>query len=309
MTSPDTFLHCIREGEGPVVVLAHALGCDLSMWDGVAALLAKRFTVLRYDARGHGQSGVPPGPYTLDMLADDAARLIREEVPSGEPVHFVGLSMGGMTAQALAARHPALVASISVANSAMFYDDAAKNVWLQRRATVLANGVEAIADAAMQRWFTPEFRGDIGVGGLAGGADRVAALRARLVANDPHAYGFSCEAVALIDFRASNLRLMCPALVIGGTRDDATPVAMSRAIADSIAGAELVTLDAAHLSAVEQPLAFAQLLEEFFERLVADEAYACEDATDKAQEDNNINANVSARARDDGKADPEGPAA
>ena len=142
-----------------------------------------------------------------------------------------------------------------------------------------------------------------------GGADRVAALRARLVANDPHAYGFSCEAVALIDFRASNLRLMCPALVIGGTRDDATPVAMSRAIADSIAGAELVTLDAAHLSAVEQPLAFAQLLEEFFERLVADEAYACEDATDKAQEDNNINANVSASARDDGKADPEGPAA
>ena len=80
---------------------------------------------------------------------------------------------------------------------------------------------------------------------------------------------------------------------------------MSRAIADSIAGAELVTLDAAHLSAVEQPLAFAQLLEEFFERLVADEAYACEDATENTRQDVNVNAS----ARDDGKADPEGPTA
>lgn len=271
MTNLDTSLHCIREGEGPVVVLAHALGCDISMWDGVAALLAKRYTVLRYDARGHGQSGVPPGPYTLDMLADDAARLIAEEVPGGSPVHFVGLSMGGMTAQALAARHPALVASITIANSAMWYDDDAKKVWLQRRATVLASGVEAIADAAMQRWFTPEFRADIGVGGLAGGIDRVAALRARLVANDRHVYGFCCEAVAMIDFRASNPTLAVPALVIGGTRDNATPVALSRAIADSIPGAELVTLDAAHLSAVEQPLAFTQLLEDFFESLVASE--------------------------------------
>ena len=261
----DSFLHCIREGEGPVIVLSHALGCDVSMWDGVAALLAKRYTVLRYDARGHGLSGVPPGPYTLHMLADDAARLITEEV--GGPVHFVGLSMGGMTAQALAARHPALVRSITVANSAMFYEEAGRSTWLARMATVRAHGVEAIADAAMQRWFTPEFRADIGVGGLAGGAERVAVLRARLVANDPHAYAFSCEAVALIDLRTSNPRLACPALVIGGTRDDATPVAMSQAIVDSIPGAQLATLDAAHLSAVEQPVAFAQLLTDFLESL------------------------------------------
>ena len=261
----ENHLHCIREGEGPVIVLSHALGCDVTMWDALAALLAKRYTVLRYDARGHGQSGVPSGPYTLDMLADDAARLITEEV--GGPVHFVGLSMGGMTAQALAARHPVLVRSITIANSAMFYDEAAKAIWLTRMATVRAQGVQAIADAAMQRWFTPEFRADIGVGGLAGGADRVATLRARLVANDPHAYAFSCEAVAHIDFRASNPQLVCPALVMGGTRDDATPVAMSQAITDSIAGAQLVTLDAAHLSVVEQPIAFAQLLIEFLESL------------------------------------------
>ena len=265
--TPDNHLHCIREGEGPVIVLSHALGCDVTMWDGVAALLSKRYTVLRYDARGHGQSGVPPGPYTMDMLADDAARLITEEV--GGPVHFVGLSMGGMTAQALAVRHPALVRSITIANSAMFFEEAARGIWLTRMATVRSQGVQAIADAAMQRWFTPEFRADIGVGGLSGGADRVAVMRERLVANDPHAYAFSCEAVALIDFRASNPQLTCPALVIGGTRDDATPVAMSQAIADSMATAQLVTLESAHLSAVEQPVAFAQSLTDFLEGLPA----------------------------------------
>ncbi|MGH8858888.1 MAG: alpha/beta fold hydrolase, partial [Polaromonas sp.] len=71
-----TNLHWVKEGQGPLVVLSHALGCDLSMWDGVAALLASRYTVLRYDHRGHGQSDAPPGPYTLAVLADDAAQLI-----------------------------------------------------------------------------------------------------------------------------------------------------------------------------------------------------------------------------------------
>lgn len=251
-------LHCIREGEGPVVVLSHALGCDISMWDGVAALLSGRYTVLRYDHRGHGVSGTPPTPYTLDMLADDAARLIGEE--AGEPVHFVGLSMGGMTAQALAARHPSLVRSITVANAAMHYDEPARQVWRARADTVLERGMEAVADAALQRWFTPSFRTD----GL-GGAERAQLLRERLIANDPVAYAACCEAVALIDFRSSNRLITCPALVIGGTLDDATPVALSQAIADSISGAQLVTLEAAHLSAVEQPIAFAQLLENFFE--------------------------------------------
>ncbi len=251
-------LHWVKEGQGPLVVLSHALGCDLGMWDSVTALLKPRYTVLRYDHRGHGQSEAPAGPYSLDLLADDAARLIGAQTP--DRVHFVGLSLGGMTAQALAARHPQLVKSIVIANSASWYDDAARALWQARVNTVLAKGVAAIADGAMQRWFTPEFRA-----GVAGGsAQRVAALQHRLEKTDAVAYAASCEAVAAIDFRVSNLGIRCPALVIGGTRDEATPVAMSQAIADSITGAQLRTLDAAHLSAVEQPEAFAQLLELFF---------------------------------------------
>lgn len=254
-------LHWIQEGSGPVVVLSHALGCELGMWDGVAAALKDRYTVLRHDHRGHGRSEAVPGPYSMEMLADDVAGLV--EAHAAGPVHFVGLSMGGMTAQALAAKYPQLLKSITVANAAMYYDEAARAMWAARVKTVLAQGMEAIADGALQRWFTPEFRADE----AGGGAQRVAVLRERLVNTDAAAYAASCEAVAGIDFRASNGGIQCPALVIAGTRDEATPVAMSEAIRNSIPGAQLQALPAAHLSAVEQPTAFAGLLACFFEGL------------------------------------------
>ncbi len=250
-------LHWIKEGHGPLVVLSHALGCELGMWDGVAALLKDSYTVLRYDQRGHGRSQAPPGPYTMDMLADDAADLIGAQAAG--PVHFVGLSMGGMVAQALAVRHPQLVKSMVIANAAICYDEAAQVGWQARIGTVRSQGVAAIAQGAMQRWFTPEFRADE----AGGGAACVAALRRQLEKTDAAAYAASCEAVAAIDFRASNRRIGCPALVIAGTLDEATPLAMSQAICDSIAGACLRKLAAAHLSAVEQPAAFADLLRAF----------------------------------------------
>ena len=251
-------LHWLREGQGPVVVLSHALGCDLTMWDGVAAILKRRFTVLRYDHRGHGQSAAPDGPYTMDMLADDAAALIQAQ--AGGPVHFVGLSMGAMTAQSLAARSPQLVKSITIANAANYYNDTVRAMWHARMATVEAQGVGAIAAAAIERWFTPEFRADT----AGGGAALVADLRQRLETMAAAPYVASCAAVACMDFRASNAGIRCPALVIAGTRDEATPPALSEAIVASLPGARLANLSAAHLSAVEQPAAFAALLEEFF---------------------------------------------
>lgn len=255
-------LNFVQQGQGPLVVLSHALGCDLTMWDGVAAALQDRYTVLRYDHRGHGRSPATAGAWTIDDLADDAAGLIRAQ-GSGGPVHFVGLSMGGMTAQSLGARHPQLVRSLVIANSASQYDRAARDMWQARIDTVLAQGVPPIADGAMQRWFTPEFRADQAQGGAA----RVAALRAVLEATAPAPYAAACDAVARIDLDAGNARITCPTLVIAGSRDEATPPAMSQRIAQAIAGAQLRSLDAAHLSAVEQPQAFAALLVEFWSGL------------------------------------------
>jgi 3-oxoadipate enol-lactonase len=256
MTAPR--LNVIRQGEGPLVVLSHALGCDLRMWDGVAALLARTHTILRYDHRNHGASEVVPGLLSIGMLADDAAGLIEREAGS-EPVHFVGLSMGGMTAQALAVRNPALLRSVTIANSAAHYPDVAP--WRTRADTVAAQGIAAIASAAVERWLTPAYTA------TREGAAAAQALHDVLVRNDAQGYIESCAGVAAIDFRNSNRRIAVPTLVIAGTQDLATPPAMSETIAASIPGARLATIDAAHLSAVERPAEFAALLTDFWRSL------------------------------------------
>jgi 3-oxoadipate enol-lactonase len=249
------------EGQGPYLLLSHALGCDLSMWDGVAERLRSKYTVVRYDHRGHGRSPTPAEPWTIEMMADDTAALI--EAHCDGPVHFAGLSMGGMTAQALASRRPDLVRSIAIANSASAYDPAAQAMWAARIEAVRLNGVAAIAEGAMQRWFTPAFRADQ----AHGGAQRVAVLREGLERMSGAAYAAACAAVAAIDFRASNARIACPTLVVAGTLDEATPVSASQQIVKQIPGSRLRTLEAAHLSAVEQPAQFAQLLDEFLSSL------------------------------------------
>ncbi len=252
-------MHFVREGRGPTIVLSHGLGTDLSMWDEVAAQLAPGFTVLRYDQRGHGKSLIVPGACSIENLADDAAELIERHV-DGE-VHFVGISMGGMVAQQIAVRHPELVNSIVVANSSSHYDETARGMWRARIETVRNHGMRAISDGLMQRWFTSEFRHD------PRGADRVEEIRHVFESTHPQAYAACCEAVAHIDFGASNPRIACPALVIAGTHDETTPRHMSEAICNTISGAELASLETAHLSAVERPEEFAALVAGFITRL------------------------------------------
>ena len=252
-------LQFTREGRGPTIVLAHALGCDLSMWDETAKELSRGFTVLRYDHRGHGRSEVVPGSLEIEDLADDAAELIRSE--AGGEVHFVGLSMGGMVAQQVAVRHPDLVSSIVVANSSSRYDDTGRGMWRARIETALNLGMGAIADTVLPRWFTPQWSKD------PAHAARIAHLRKVVEETNPRAYAACCEAISRIDFFASNPLIACPTLVIAGTQDESTPLAMSHAICNAISGAELATLPTAHLSAVERPEEFAGLVAGFISRI------------------------------------------
>ncbi|VWX62766.1 3-oxoadipate enol-lactonase [Burkholderiales bacterium 8X] len=253
-----TRLNVLREGRGPFVVLSHALGCDLHMWDGVAAELSRAHTVLRYDHRNHGQSERLPGPLTMQMLADDAAEMIEREA-AGEPVHFVGLSMGGMTGQALAISNEKLLRSLVIANSSAHYTDTSP--WKSRIETVRAQGVKAIAAGAVGRWLTPDFMA------TPEGAAAGAKLQKTLEQCDSAGYAASCEAVAAIDFRASNRNIAVPTLVIAGSRDEATPPSMSEEMVAAIPKARLASIDAAHLSAVEQPVAFTALLIDFWRSL------------------------------------------
>ena len=247
------------QGAGAPVVLSHALGLDLGMWDGLAARLAagelgSSHEVLRYDHRGHGGSAAPAGPYSMDDLVDDAARLIREW--GRGPVTFVGLSMGAMVGQGLAIRHPELVSRLVLANTTSIYPDAARAGWAQRIATVEAQGMAAVAEMVVERYLHADFR--------AAQPAATQAIRAAILRNDPAGYAASCAAVAGVAWQDRLGGITCPTLVISGARDAGAPPAMGQAIAERIPGARLEIIeDASHLSVLETPGKFEALLKSF----------------------------------------------
>jgi 3-oxoadipate enol-lactonase len=260
LTSGSPRLHYAIEGPRPgsparhTFVLAHALGCDLTMWDALAPQLAAHGRVLRYDQRGHGGSESPPGPYTLAGLADDAARLI-DELADG-PVVWIGLSMGGMVGQELALRHPRHVRALVLANTTSGYPAEARAGWDARIAAVAQGGLAAVVDGAMQRWFHPGFH--------AAQPQAVAHWRERVLRCDAAGYVACCHAIAGVDTTARLPGIGVPTLVIAGVLDQGTPPEMARVIAQGIPGARLVVLpEASHLSVLEQPEAFRDTLDDW----------------------------------------------
>jgi 3-oxoadipate enol-lactonase len=252
--------HGPAHGGGPLaapltIVLSHALGLDAMMWDALANLLAADHRVITYDHRGHGASDCPAGPYSIAELADDAARVV-EQAAGGESVVFVGLSMGGMVGQQLALTRPDLVQALVLANTSSGYPVAARAVWDERIATIAAKGLEAVADATMQRWFHEGYR--------AAKAAAVARARRRVVSQNPVGYLASCAAIRDLDLSDQIHAIRQPTLVIAGELDIGTPPAMSELIAQRIEGAQLVLLKrASHLSVLEQPVAFASAVRDF----------------------------------------------
>lgn len=238
-----------RNGKRPrhTVVLSHALGCDLTMWDALAKRLSFDCRVIAYDHRGHGSSDAPPGPYAMMDLADDAARLLRE-LDTG-PVVWVGLSMGGMVGQELALRHPSLVGALVLANTTSRYPEPARAAWTQRIATVRDQGLEAIADAVMARYFHDAFR--------AAHPATIARFSQRLLTTDPAGYVACCAAVGAVDTGARLGQISVPTLVLAGELDQGTPVAMAETLAEGIPAARLQVIEqASHLGAIEQPDAY-----------------------------------------------------
>lgn len=226
--------------QASVVVFSNSVGATLEMWDAQAAALSGPYRVLRYDTRGHGLSQAVHEPTTVYDLADDLAALL-----AGLGIvkaHVVGLSLGGMTAQALAVRHPNYLLSLTLIATSAYLQMG----WNERIAAVRATGLTGIADAVMQRWFTPAF--------LASSPNTVAAMRQRFIANDAEGYIACGMAIRDMDLRDTIHAIAVPTLIIAGEADPATTLMMMEDVRSRIVGAEMVILPkVAHILNLEAP--------------------------------------------------------
>lgn len=236
-------IHYQIDGQGAPVLFINSLGTDLRLWDRV---LPPGVQAIRYDLPGHGQSRVQ-GPFGMgDLVADAAALLDHLGV---RDALVVGCSIGGMVAQGLAAeRHDLVRAMVLTTTAAKIGTEA---MWADRIAAIRSGGIEAIADAVIDRWFSRSF------------ADR-APWRAMLTRTTVDGYVGCCEAIAGTDLFDSTARLRLPTLAIAGSEDGSTPPDMVRETADLIPGSRFELIRrAGHLPSVEAPEKFAALIQEF----------------------------------------------
>jgi 3-oxoadipate enol-lactonase len=237
----------------PVVVLSHSLGMDLTMWDPQVAALTPRFRVLRYDGRGHGETTVTPGEYSIEGLARDVTGLL-DALGIGR-VHFCGLSIGGLIGIWLGAHAGSRIGRLALCNTASRVGTVES--WTTRIRTVNEVGTRGIAPAAGERWFSEPFRK------RAPGV--VARAQAILERTSPLGYAGCCAALRDADLTPHLSAITAPTLVISGRHDPATTPALGRALAAGISGARYVELEASHLSNIEAPEAFAEALAGFLD--------------------------------------------
>ena len=247
-------------GDGPWLALSHSLACNLEMWDEEVKRLSKRFKVLAYDSRGHGESGAPTGPYTLDMIADDIKGLF--DHLGIERAHWIGLSMGGVFGLATALRHPGIFRSLVLADTSSKLADEGIAAFRQRVAAAREGTMEAMVEPTLKRWFKDSFRA------------KKPALMARVgdwIRKTPlDGYVGTSAAIPAIDVTHRLREIDIPVLVIVGEDDVAMPVAMAQVLARELPDAELVVIpDAGHLSNLEQPEAFNAALDRFYARIGA----------------------------------------
>lgn len=235
----------------PALMLSNSLGTNLHMWDDQVPEFAKHFRVIRYDRRGHGQSDVPEGPYSMERFGRDVLAVL--DALDIEKTNWCGLSMGGMVGQWLGANAPDRVEKLVLSNTHYYYPD--KTFWNDRIKFIEEKGLDQLVDANMQRWFTEGFRQRA--------PETMARMKEMFVATDLQGYIACCHAIMNMDMRASNPTITAPTMVIVGAQDAATPPTAGEEIARQIKGAKVVSLDAAHISNMEQPAAYTRAVLDF----------------------------------------------
>jgi 3-oxoadipate enol-lactonase len=246
-------IHYAIEGAdgAPALAFSNSLGTNYSMWDLQVRELRKTFRLLRYDTRGHGQSAVLPGPYTIEQLGNDFLGLL-DELHFG-PVHFCGLSMGGMIGMWLGIHAPSRLHKLVLCNTGAKIGT--EESWRSRIEAVRNGGMKSIAAGVMERWFTPAFRAKTPA--------TVAQIQKMLEETNPDGYAACCAAVRDYDCREQLERIGAQTLIITGAHDPATPPADGQFLAAHIRVAKHAELHAAHLSNMEDGARFTRELAAF----------------------------------------------
>ena len=231
--------------DAPAVVLAPSLGTTLAMWDELAAGLAERYRVVRFDTRGHGGSPVPPGPYSTSALAGDVVELA--DSLGLDRFAVVGLSLGGALGQVLALEHPDRVSALVLCCTGPSFGD--PQTWRERAARVRAEGMAWLVEPTKGRWFTP--------GLLRSHPERTQPLLEMIASTPAEGYAACCDALAAYDVTDRLDQISAPTRVIAGADDPVSPPEVARTLVDGIPDADLVVLDdASHIANVAQPACF-----------------------------------------------------
>jgi 3-oxoadipate enol-lactonase len=233
--------------DAPVLMLSSSLGTTKHMWDPQMQAFAGPYRVVRYDRRGHGHSGVPQGPYNMEMLARDAIAVM--DGLGLKKVNWLGLSMGGMEGMWLGANAPDRIEKLILSNCSTYYAD--KTPWNTRIENVTKGGsVAAISDAVINAWLTQNFQKN--------NPDVTARMKEMMIATPVEGYISCCAAVRDMDHREIIKSITAPTLIIAGSKDMATNVEAAQFIRDRIKGSKLAIVDAAHIANVEQPEVYAK---------------------------------------------------
>ena len=235
----------------PALLLSNSIGTTRDLWTRQLEAFSSVYRVIRYDTRGHGDSDVPEGEYSLDQLGRDVLAILDAEGIAS--AHVCGLSLGGITAQWLAVHAPHRIAGLVLCNTAARLGSVES--WTERIALVQNAGMSAVAERAVSIWFSPAFRDR--------DRDTVHSYRAMLQSCEPLGYAGCCAALRDADLRDAITTIRCPTLVVGGRSDKATSLEAAEFLRDQVPGATLVALDAGHLSNVESAAEFTATVMDF----------------------------------------------
>lgn len=247
-------VHWQEDGDpgGAPVVFANSLGTDLRVWDALLPLLPPGLRIIRYDLRGHGLTDAPEGEYYMGDLVGDVAGLI-DQLRLG-PVIFVGLSIGGVIAQGLAAERPDLVRAAVLSNTAAKIGTEAS--WRERIAAIRSGGIASIADSILEKWFPRRYR--------IAEPEQLAIWRNMLTRTPVGGYVGCCAALAETDLRDSTAALRLPVLAVAGSLDGSTPPDLVRETAESIPGSKFAIIgNTGHIPCVDAPGMLAKIVAEF----------------------------------------------